>query len=83
MNTTILSYPGFQTLPKGVRRMLVASEAHFFDQPASHHKEQEEKGCDGRSDWESLGSGEVSVPEPHFKSGPEARRNGLVFAACT
>jgi len=37
MNTTILSYPGFQTLPRGIKQMLVASEAHFFDQPASHH----------------------------------------------
>jgi hypothetical protein len=27
-------------LPKGVKQMLLVSEAHFFDQPASHHKEQ-------------------------------------------
>jgi hypothetical protein len=40
MNTTILNYPGFHTLPKGIKQMLVASEAHFFDQPASHDKEQ-------------------------------------------
>jgi hypothetical protein len=31
MSTTILNYPGFQTLPKGVKQMLLASEAHFFD----------------------------------------------------
>jgi hypothetical protein len=36
MNETILNYPGFQNLPKGVKRMLLASETHFFDQPASH-----------------------------------------------
>jgi hypothetical protein len=40
MNTTILSYPGFQTLPKGIKQMLLVSEAHFFDQPASHHQER-------------------------------------------
>jgi len=32
MNTTILNYPGFQTLPKGIKQMLLISEAHFFDQ---------------------------------------------------
>ena len=40
MNRTILSYPGFQTLPKGVRQMLLVSEAYFFNLPASHHQEQ-------------------------------------------
>ncbi|HUD48816.1 MAG TPA: hypothetical protein VMR33_18430 [Candidatus Baltobacteraceae bacterium] len=40
MNATILNYPGFQTLPKGIKQMLVASEAHFFDQPSTHHKGQ-------------------------------------------
>jgi len=41
MNTTILNYPGFQALPKGVKRMLLVSEAHFFDQSASHQQEQQ------------------------------------------
>jgi hypothetical protein len=40
MNTTILNYPGFQTLPKGVRQMLLVSEAYFFNEPASQHQEQ-------------------------------------------
>ncbi len=40
MNTTILNYPGFQTLPKGVRQMLLVSEAYFFNEPASPHQEQ-------------------------------------------
>ena len=40
MNTTILNYPGFQTLPKGVRQMLLVSEAYFFNEPASDHQEQ-------------------------------------------
>jgi hypothetical protein len=39
MSTTILNYPGFQSLPKGIKQLLVASEAHFFDQPAPHHLE--------------------------------------------
>jgi hypothetical protein len=40
MNATILNYPGFQTLPKGAKQMLVASETYFFDQPASYREEQ-------------------------------------------
>ena len=40
MNTSILSYPGFQTLPKGIKQMLLVSEAHFFDLPVAHHSEQ-------------------------------------------
>ena len=40
MNTTILNYPGFQTLPKGVRQMLLVSEAYFFNEPAPDHQEQ-------------------------------------------
>jgi len=40
MITTILNYPGFQTLPKGVRRMLLVSEAYFFNVPALDHQKQ-------------------------------------------
>ena len=40
MNTTILNYPGFQSLPKGARQMLLVSEAHFFEESASHTTEQ-------------------------------------------
>lgn len=39
MNTTILNYPGFQTLPKGIKQMLLASEEFFFEQPAPHETE--------------------------------------------
>jgi hypothetical protein len=41
MSTTILNYPGFQSLPKGVRQMLLVSEAYFFNEPAPVHREQE------------------------------------------
>jgi hypothetical protein len=40
MNTTILNYPGFQSLPKGARQMLLVSEAHFFEESATHAAEQ-------------------------------------------
>ncbi len=40
VNTTILNYPGFQTLPRGVRQMLLVSEAYFFNEPASDHRER-------------------------------------------
>jgi hypothetical protein len=43
MDTTILNYSGFQSLPKGVRRMLVASETFFFEQSQAHHQAQEER----------------------------------------
>jgi hypothetical protein len=52
MHTTILNYPGFQALPKGIKQMLVASEEHFFDQPASHHKEQKRNGDGSPPAWE-------------------------------
>ena len=39
MDTTIMNYPGFQFLPKGIKQMLLVSEAHFFDQSASHRRE--------------------------------------------
>jgi hypothetical protein len=40
MNTSILNYPGFQNLPKATKQMLLASEAYFFEEPASHFQEQ-------------------------------------------
>jgi hypothetical protein len=40
MNASILNYPGFQDLPKGVKQMLVVTEAYFFDEIASHHQGQ-------------------------------------------
>jgi hypothetical protein len=43
MDTTILNHSGFQSLPKGVRRMLVASETFFFEQPQAHRKAPEER----------------------------------------
>jgi hypothetical protein len=33
----MLNYPGFQTLPEGVKQMLLVSEAHFLDPSASHY----------------------------------------------
>jgi len=35
MKTIILTYPGFQSLPKGLKQMLVASEAFFFGEVRS------------------------------------------------
>ncbi|MDE3066172.1 MAG: hypothetical protein KGJ60_01330 [Verrucomicrobiota bacterium] len=31
MRTIISTYPGFRSLPKGVKQLLVVSESHFFD----------------------------------------------------
>jgi hypothetical protein len=40
MNTTILNFPDFQSMPRGIKQMLLVSEAHFFDQATSHYHEQ-------------------------------------------
>jgi hypothetical protein len=32
MNSITATYPGFQSLPKGVKRMLLESESYFFDE---------------------------------------------------
>jgi hypothetical protein len=32
MNSITATYPGFQALPKGLKRLLVVSESMFFDQ---------------------------------------------------
>jgi hypothetical protein len=38
MKSIITRYPYFQTLPSGVKMMLLASESHFFDEAnASGH----------------------------------------------
>ena len=40
MNTTIMNYPGFQTLPKGIKQMLLTSEEYFFEQPPPRETER-------------------------------------------
>jgi len=39
MNSIVWTYPGFESLPKGIKQMLVASEAHFIKEakPRSAH----------------------------------------------
>jgi hypothetical protein len=32
MKSIVVTYPDYQSLPKGVKRMLVASESHFFEE---------------------------------------------------
>lgn len=32
MRTIVLTYPGYQSLPKGIKQMLVASENFYFDE---------------------------------------------------
>jgi len=35
MRTIILTYPGYQSLPRGIKQMLVASENFYFDESRS------------------------------------------------
>ena len=42
INTTLLNWEGIRTLPKGDKQMLLVSEAHIFDNPASHSQTQKD-----------------------------------------
>jgi hypothetical protein len=33
MRTIILTYPGFQSLPRGVKQLLLATENFYFEEP--------------------------------------------------
>lgn len=76
MNTTIFNYPGFQMLPKGIKQMLLASEAYFFDQPVSSHVKQEAVapknwGMNFRTRWTLLAkAGDSAGPETDFNLSP-------------
>jgi hypothetical protein len=35
MRTIILTYPGYQSLPRGIKQMLLASESFYFDESRS------------------------------------------------
>jgi hypothetical protein len=35
MRTIILTYPGYQSLPRGIKQMLVASENFYFEESRS------------------------------------------------
>jgi hypothetical protein len=35
MRTIILTYPGFQSLPRGVKQLLLATENFYFEEPRS------------------------------------------------
>jgi hypothetical protein len=38
MKTIMMTYPGFQALPKGIKMMLVASESFFFGEARSQQQ---------------------------------------------
>lgn len=35
MKSIMVTYPGFQGLPKGIKQLLLASESHFFEEAKS------------------------------------------------
>jgi len=41
MKSIVVTYPDYQSLPKAIKRMLVASESHFYEEAKSPH-------CGGR-----------------------------------
>jgi hypothetical protein len=40
MNRTMLNYPGFQTLPRGAKRLLLVSAAYSSEPPSARHQGQ-------------------------------------------
>jgi hypothetical protein len=50
MNTTIMNYPGFHTLPKGIKQLLLVSETHFFNEAAPQCMEQKDTAHASRTD---------------------------------
>ena len=40
MKSIMVTYPGFQSLPKGLKQMLLASESFFFDQTKINSKDR-------------------------------------------
>jgi hypothetical protein len=41
MRTIMLTYPGFQALPQGIKKMLLASETFFFSEAQPHAQRPE------------------------------------------
>jgi hypothetical protein len=76
MNATILNYPGFQTLPKGIKQMLLVSESHFFDPPVPHYTEQENAAQAARSNRAFSLSFQASAERR-----PELTQAGIAFGA--
>ena len=58
MKMIMTSYPGFQELPKGVRKMLLVSESFFFD-------EQQRSGtvANGTATLSPVSSNEDAAPQ--------------------
>ncbi len=45
MRTIILTYPGYQSLPRGIKQMLVATEEFYFDESRSAATNRRPKGA--------------------------------------
>ena len=43
MKSIMMTYPGFQALPKGIKQLLLASESFFFDEPKKTPTERRKK----------------------------------------
>jgi hypothetical protein len=62
MRTIILTYPGFQSLPKGIKQMLVTSENLFFGNAGNIVANKK-----------SAGPNDAKIPEPNiFMQSPAA-----------
>ncbi len=76
MNSIVLTYPYFQSLPKGLKMMLVESEAFFYQQGHAAHTEANAAAYQSKATRMDL-SGVLAFPgngsEGNKKSLPGAR----------
>jgi hypothetical protein len=72
MRSTMLTYPGFQTLPRGVKRMLLESESFFFGEAKSWTA----KAAPGKLAIRiSLGGKAATHPTRQMPTSQDARRD--------
>ena len=63
MNSIAWTYPGFQSLPKGIQQMLVASESHFLNET---RRGSAHAVLDRTSRWESWQPGPIRAIDGQF-----------------
>jgi hypothetical protein len=60
MKSIVVTYPGYQNLPRGLKRLLVASENSFFSEPAPAVSNDR---LAPKSFWQAAGTRTASDPD--------------------
>ena len=66
MKSIIMTYPDFQSLPKGIKRMLVASESFFFRETESRLKRPRDAAVTARTILRANRGYDLSGPSSAF-----------------